>query len=93
MFPFLRANCSHCAVLLNKEKQLSSPVIDIADELETSIMYQSVTSMMLTISDYLETGVCYLDTEGFLITDEEDKQDEKMNKIFLKYNAGLTLIR
>ncbi|MDZ8088453.1 MAG: hypothetical protein RMY16_23255 [Nostoc sp. DedQUE12b] len=56
-------------------------------------MYQSVTSMMLTISDYLETGVCYLDTEGFLITDEEDKQDEKMNKIFLKYNAGLTLIR
>lgn len=93
LFPFLINNCSHCAVLLNEQKQLSSPVIDIADEGDISLMYKSLTSMMLTIGDYLETGVCYLDAEGFLVTDEEDKQDEKMIEIFLKYNPGLRFIR
>jgi cell wall assembly regulator SMI1 len=93
LFPFLRDNCSHCAVLLDDKKQLVSPVIDIADEGDISLMYQSLTSMMLTIADYLETGVCYLDAEGFLVTDEEDKQDEKMTAIFLKYNPGLRFIR
>ncbi|MBD2450776.1 SMI1/KNR4 family protein [Nostoc sp. FACHB-152] len=92
LFPFLRDNCSHCAVLLDEHKQLSSPVVDIADDGDISLMYQSLTSMMLTIADYLETGVCYLDDEGFLVTDEKDKQDEKMIEIFLKYNPGIRFI-
>jgi hypothetical protein len=100
LFPFLRSNCSHCAVLVEPEKQQSSNVIDIADEGDLSLMYQSLTSMMLTLAEYFETGAYYIrktskdsgskpeEGAGFISPDHE-----KMLPIFQKYNSGLELIR
>jgi len=100
LFPFLQANCSHCAILLGSETQSFSPVIDIADEFGLSLMFNSLTSMMLTLAEYFEMGAYYIgekneeaggrdeEAEGFICPD-----DDKMLPIFQKYNPGLRLIR
>ena len=89
IFPFSRSNCSFCAVLLSKEQQQRSIIIDIADELGLSVIYRNLTSMTQTLAEYLETGAYYLDEqqEYYLNGDEE-----KMLPIFKKYNPGLSLI-
>ena len=87
LFPFLRANCYFCAVLLGKEKQQHSPIIDISDALDLEMIFRSLTAMMQTFAEYLETGAHYLDEEGCL-----DEDEEKMEPIFHKYNPGLSLI-
>ncbi|MGP1386364.1 MAG: hypothetical protein ACTS2F_22580 [Thainema sp.] len=100
LFPFLRNNCSFCAVLLDQEQQTHSPVIDIAAEGDLELMYTSLTNMMLTLAEYCESGAYYIgkvdeeeggrpeEAEGFLCADET-----KMLPIFEKYNSGLRLIR
>ncbi len=87
LFPFLRSNCVFCAVLLSKEKQQHSPIIDISDALDLSLIFRSLTSMMQTLAEYFETGAYYLGEEDYLNGDEE-----KMLPIFQKYNPGLNLI-
>ena len=89
LFPFSRSNCSFCNVFLTKEQQCHSPIIDKADELELSLIYRNLTTMMQTLAEYLETGAHYLDKEQeyYLNGDEE-----KMLPIFQKYNPGLALI-
>lgn len=89
LFPFLRSNCDFCAVLLSKDKQKHSPIIDISHDLDLYFGYRSLTSMMQTLAEYLETGAYYLDEEQeyYLNGDEE-----KMLPIFQKYNPGLDLI-
>lgn len=85
LFPFLRANCYFCAVLLGKDKQKHAPIIDISDALDLELIFRSLTSMMQTFAEYLETGAHYLDEEGCL-----DEDEEKMKPIFQKYNPGLS---
>ncbi|AFY57765.1 hypothetical protein Riv7116_5387 [Rivularia sp. PCC 7116] len=87
LFPFIRSNCCFCAVLLSKEQQQDSPIIDISDALDLSMIFRSLTSMMQTLAEYFETGAYYLSEDNFLDWDEE-----KMEPIFQKYNPGLTLI-
>ena len=87
LFSFYRSNCDFLAVLLAKEKQQHSPIINIDDALELSLIYRSLTSMMQTLAEYFETGAYYLGEEGYL-----DGDEEKMLPIFQKYNPGLDLI-
>jgi cell wall assembly regulator SMI1 len=87
LFPFYRSNCDFLTVLLAKEKQQHSPIINIDDALELSLIYRSLTSMMQTLAEYLEKGAHYLGEEDYLNGDEE-----KMLPIFHKYNPGLELI-
>lgn len=89
LFPFYRSNCDFLAVLLSKEKQQYSPIINIDDVLELSFVYRNLTAMMKTLAEYLKTGAHYLDEEQeyYLNGDEE-----KMLPIFQKYNPGLALI-
>jgi hypothetical protein len=100
LFPFLRNNCSNCAVLLTPEKRQSSVVIDIADDCDLSLMYKSLTSMMMTLSEYCQTGAYYVgnvdeeaggrkdEAKDFLCPDED-----KMTAIFQKFNPGIRFIR
>jgi cell wall assembly regulator SMI1 len=100
LFPFLRENCSHCAVLLDADKQQFSPVIDIADELDLRLMYRSLTSMMMTLAEYCEMGGYYIgevdeksggkadEACGFIRPDES-----KMIPTFQKYNPGIRFFR
>ena len=85
LFPFLRANCSFCAVLLSGEQQQHSPIIDISHALDLEVIFRSLTTMMQTLAEYLEKGAHYLDEEGCL-----DEDEEKMEPIFQKYNPGLS---
>ncbi|MDY6901099.1 MAG: SMI1/KNR4 family protein [Cyanobacteriota bacterium] len=89
LFPFYRSNCDFLAVLLSKEKQQHSPIININDVLELSFIYRNLTSMMQTLAEYLEAGAHYLDKEQeyYLNGDEE-----KMLPIFQKYNPELELM-
>ncbi|MGD2182804.1 hypothetical protein [Lusitaniella coriacea] len=100
LFPFLRNNCSFCAVLLDREKQRDSPVIDIADELDLLLLYKSLTSMMITLAEYCNSGAYYIgevdeemggrkyEVKGFLSPD-----DAKIIPIFQKHNPGILLIQ
>ncbi|WP_414625090.1 SMI1/KNR4 family protein [Calothrix sp. CCY 0018] len=85
LFPFLRSNCDFCAVLLSREKQQHSPIIDISDALDLKMIFRSLTTMMQTLTEYLETGAYYLGKDNFL-----DWDKEKMLPIFQKYNPGLS---
>ena len=85
LFPFLRSNCVCCAVLLSREKQQHSPIIDISDELDLKMIFRSLTLMMQTLTEYFETGAYYLGKDNFL-----DWDKEKMLPIFQKYNPGLS---
>lgn len=85
LFPFLRANCDFCAVLLGKQKQQHSPIIDISDALDLKMIFRSLTSMMQTLAEYFETGAYYLREDNFL-----DWDRKKMQPIFQKYNPGLS---
>ncbi|MDY6901098.1 MAG: hypothetical protein SWZ49_23905 [Cyanobacteriota bacterium] len=87
LFPFLRANCCFCAVLLGKDKQKHSPIIDISDALDLEMIFLSLTSMMQTLAKYFETGAYYLGEDNFLDWDEE-----KIEPIFQKYNPGLSFM-
>ncbi|MEL7246391.1 MAG: SMI1/KNR4 family protein [Cyanobacteria bacterium J06573_2] len=66
LFPFLRSNCDFCAVLLSREQQQHSPIIDIAHDLDLYFGYRSLTKMMKTLAEYFETGAYYLREDGFL---------------------------
>lgn len=65
LFPFLRSNCVCCAVLLSREKQQHSPIIDISDALDLKMIFRSLTSMMQTLTEYFETGAYYLGKDNF----------------------------
>ena len=87
LFPFLCSNGIFCTVLLSKEQQQHSPIIQIGDELDLKMIFRSLTTMMQTLAEYFETGAYYLRDDNFLDWDEE-----KMLPIFQKYNPGLDLI-
>ena len=88
LFPFSCSNSRYYyAVLMRKEKQQHSPVIEISFYYQLNFLYRNLTAMMQTFAEYLETGAYYLDEEGF-----QDGDEEKMLPIFQKYNPGLELI-
>ncbi|MBV6627982.1 MAG: hypothetical protein KI793_34540 [Rivularia sp. (in: Bacteria)] len=87
LFPFIHSNCCFCAVLLSREQQKHSPIIDISDALDLEMIFRNLTTMMQTLAKYFETGAYYLSDDNFLDWDEE-----KMEPIFHKYNPGLEFI-
>lgn len=69
LFPVICENSScYYAVMLENEKKISSPVIDISGEGDLDIVFSSLMEMMKTLAEYCETGTYYIDSEGFLAT-------------------------
>ena len=84
LFPVFGTDKQFLCVALQSDRTESSPLLEVSEIRETTILYSSLTSMMLTFAESFESNVISSDENGYI-----DYDRAEFWRIYRKYNLNI----